>query len=390
MRRFVLWPILILAAAGLAGAGAQAGSLPAVKYVGSRHAAPTVQRALDLVEPLVPEAVRRAETSLEMKLDPDRLEILLQDIPAGRGRTTYKMQVRGVSHPILLVSLEPLLRGDYHDADAVLLTLTHEMIHALIRQNIAHADYARLPEWFQEGVPHFLLGQSLDKMIEIAAIDYENPYAALGGFEGDRFALPEVTGGFFFQELDARLGRQGVRNFILGVVSARSIDGGFEAVALMDPEMSDEERILVAEEVWTGARQRAREQLETATREVAEAFFQCRELYNGGKQDNGLAAIACFENLMASYPGTYAAEVSMYWLAKCHFKRRSARRALEALDAFDGYRRTYGLLDDSRYYRILLYQELDMQAEWAEACRQYLELFPDGGAIEKVINIYNN
>ena len=77
----------------------------------------------------------------------------------------------------------------------------------------------------------------------------------------------------------------------------------------------------------------------------------------------------------------------MYWLAKCHFHRRESELALKALNTFDGYRRKYGLLDNSRYYRILLYRDLGQRQELKEACRQYLELFPDGADLAKVRKI---
>jgi hypothetical protein len=392
MRSFWLSVLLTLSAGSVDVAGSPMVSAhPApFRYIGTRHSAETVQRALAIVEPRIPQAIRQAETLLAMRLDPERLDLFLEDIPTANRGVTPRMRMQGVDRQALLVYLEPLLRGDYHDEHGVLVSLTHEMVHAVLRQNIDHAHYVRLPEWFQEGIPHFLLAQSLDKMVALAAINYENPYSVLGGFEGEHFALPEITGGYFFHELESLVGRDGVRDFVGGVLAVGAVDAGFEAVGLLDPEMSESERIEARDAVWSGARQRARQSLERETQDVAGAFFHCKDLYTRGKQDNGTAAISCFEELVATYPGTYAAEVSMYWLAKCHFKRRSAQAALDALEIFDGYQRNYGLLDDSRYYRILLYRELEWHEECKESCRQYLELFPDGAAIAQVREIYEN
>ena len=388
MRRTLYLILLLILSSGFANSapGPDRG-LPDFQYTGKRHSPETVGWVRDILQSQFPVSVRQAETLLELRLDPERLDLILADIPADKRKVTPRMGVHGIEHPILVAYLEPVLRGDFPDSDALRMTLTHEVIHALVRQNIDHADYTRLPEWFQEGIPNFLMGQALDKMLTKAAIGYENPYAVLGGFEGDHFAIPEVTGGFFFAELEARVGRPGLISFIHGVLAGASLERGFEAVSLLDAEMSAIERKEALATVWAGARQRASDALEDHTQAVAGPFFECKRLYDGGKRDKGAAATACFKELIAVHPGSYAAEVSRYWLAKSHYRRGEPDLALEELEAFDACRLNYGLLDNSRYLRILLYEQLGFRPELIESCRQYLELFPDGADFAKVRKI---
>lgn len=378
--------VALLAGIGTAAAPARSAGAPVLPYRGARHDDETVDRARALVEPLLPRAVAAAESLVGLRLDPDRLDPFLQDIPTAKSRLVPRMRVTGAERQRLIVYVEPLLRGDFPDEAAVLRTLTHEMIHVLIRQNVEPGVYRRLPEWFQEGVSHFLLDQSRDKMRVLTAIHDENPYRGLEGFDKDHTAYPEVTGGYACAELAASPAPRALGEFVRAVLRDGTVDAGFEALEVLDAEMSVLERQEAREAFWSRARLRALSDLEAETTLVAEPYRRCRELYRQGARSR-LEAIECFEELVAAYPGTYAAEAGMYWLGKCRYHRRESELALEALDAFDAYRLDYGLRDDLLYYRLLLYRDLDLRERVAVACEEYLGLYPDGGHLEKVEKI---
>ena len=211
MRTLVFFLLMILSTSAACPAFAQQSSAHfyPLQYIGKQHAPETVEPVRTIITGLLPKAIDQAETLLEMTLDTERLDVYLQDLPADKSNGTNWTAIQGADHPILVVYVEPVLRGDFHDSDANLQALTHEMIRALMRQNIDYAEYCRLPEWFQEGVPHFLLDRLPDNRQSQAAIGYENPYAMLGTFAADQFSIPEVTGGFFLTELDGAGGEVG-------------------------------------------------------------------------------------------------------------------------------------------------------------------------------------
>ena len=99
----------IILIAVVSGYGYPLQPIPDFQYRGNRHSGETVQRALGIVEPLVPEAIRQAEAYLERRLDLERLDLFLEDIPTSGGRITPKMRVQGVAHPILIVFVEVCL-----------------------------------------------------------------------------------------------------------------------------------------------------------------------------------------------------------------------------------------------------------------------------------------
>ena len=111
-----LYGIIFLAT--LLGGLVHAASLPErnladFQYTGKRHSPEKVEQVLEMIQPLLPEAVQKAESLLEMVLDSERLDLFMTDLPTRKRGLTRKMGVAGIDHPVLLVYIDPVLRGDY-------------------------------------------------------------------------------------------------------------------------------------------------------------------------------------------------------------------------------------------------------------------------------------
>lgn len=363
--------------------------VPEMPYAGTRHAAARVEEARARVLARLPAAIERAEEQFGRELDRRRVTFRLQDIPVRRrARTTPFMRVRAGEPLQLVVYLEPVLRGSYRDSTDLQATLTHELIHVLARQMADPADYRRLPEWFQEGVAVHLAGQLRDKVLTLVAIRHDEPEAVLAACEGKPEQSPQIAGAFFCAAVEARAGRDQWRRFVYGALETGSVLHGLEAIDLMNAEMSVGEREAVWAELWAAAAQRARADLSAWSGGLVGRFADCMQRYESGGEDRGAAAIACFESLIADHGGTWAAEAATYWLARCHYRRGEAAAALAGLERFERAGRRYGLLDNARYYRIRLLQRIESVPELREACREYLELFPDGADIAKVREMF--
>lgn len=378
--------VVALAIPTLAAAAAPPIDLP---YAGQRHGPERVESARARVIAQLPAAIERAESLFGRPLDRHRVAFRLQDIPVRRrAQVTPFMQVRSGDPLQLIVYVEPVLRGSYPDEAALQTTLTHELLHVLARQASDPAGYRQLPEWFQEGVAVHLTGQLRGKMIRRAAIEWADPEAPFAGFGGDPEVNPQITGAALCAVIDERVGRTAWLRFVHGALESGSVAHGLEGIDLMNAEMSIVEREAAWAALWDAAEQRARADLAAWTGGLTGRYAGCMRRYENGDEDHGDEAIACFESLIADHPRTWAAEAATYWLAKCHYKRGETAAALAGLDRFDAAGRSFGLLDNARYYRIRLLRRIDSVPELRQACQEYLELFPDGADFAKVREIY--
>ncbi len=144
-------------------------------YQGKRHPPATIEAIRSQIEPMIPTAIDQAQSLLDLTLDHECISFLILDISPGKKKINRRMATFGVAAPVVGIFVEPLLRGSFSGDQDVQRTLTHEVMHALVRQNIPHEDYALLPEWFQEGIPHFLLDIGDKKLTSAIALAWKNP-----------------------------------------------------------------------------------------------------------------------------------------------------------------------------------------------------------------------
>lgn len=370
-----------------------------LKYSGSVHDSATVEPVLRQVSPLIPIAITSAEDLLGLVLDSSRIRIQLADIVAKGGGRTLKMRTSGSDTITILVFIEPILRGYLRDTDDILTTLTHEVIHAIVRQHIPARTYGDFPKWFREGVPNYLLGQGEERLFSGLPVKYKNPYELIGGLERHtHFAEPEITGFFFFAQMDERIGGDGLKKFIGDVLDSRSIAGGLSGLSLQElgvsntdtrkfGDLSEIERNESLELFWRDARQRAQAIISDHIDAVAQPLFECMTLYFQGRSQNQ-KAMGCYQELISTFPATYAAEVSHYWLAMCYYRISEWENSRSLLAKFVDFNRDYGLLDDVRYYELMIQLRLyGKTPELLHAAEDYLRLFPEAKPAKKVQNL---
>ena len=372
-----------------------AGSID-LKYEGNAHDSTTVESVHQQVSPLIPEAITSAEDMLGLALDPGRFRIELHDIVKKGGGRTLKMRTTGGDTLTVYVFIEPILRGYLRGANDILESLTHEIMHVIIRQHISPKAYGKLPVWFREGIPHFLLAQGEERLVNGLGKSYKNPYALLGGL-GSRahFAEPEIAGYFFFAQLDEQIGHDGLQRFIHDVLDSHSIDGGMSGLSLQDLGISGEDTRKFADlsEIeqreslagfWENANRRAETVLFAYIDEVAQPLFECMTLFYQGRNRNQIAT-DCYRELIAEYPESYAAEISHYWLAYCFYRISDFDTSRLYFSKFVEFERDYGLLDDARFYELMILKRSGGQdAEVLREAENYLRLFPDAKQAKNV------
>jgi len=328
---------------------------------------------------LIPNAVAAAESLLNFPFDWQRIDFELTDSARGQtsqGQTSHisRMATYGIEFPIVAIRVQPILRGDYADSNAVFETLTHEMIHAIIRQNIPHDDYHMLPEWFQEGVPTFLVQQGEGKLLITLAIKWDNPVSILEAFDQRNKRMPYLTGYFFFAELDNRLGRMGTQAFIRNVLLSYSITAACDSLQIEEND------------IWQHAKRRASFRIQSLSEDVGSQLRDCMKLYQEG-QSRENESQKCFQELIEQHPETYAGQVAHYWLAKIYMHRHKNDQARFWFDRFLQFPVRYGLYDNVRYFRIRILMEEKKYEQAKQLCEQYLLYFPDGDNYEKAKDV---
>ena len=383
------WPWLVLSLCFLIPSTATGDDGSDLKYGGKLHDSATVASVQKQVGPLIPEAITSAENLLGLSLDPGRLRIQLDDVVKKGGGRTLKMRTIGSDTITIQVFIEPILRGSLRDTDDILTSLTHEIIHAIVRQHIPPSAYGNLPKWFREGVPHFLLEQGEERLVNGLGAKYMNPYALLGGLERrTHFAEPEIAGYFFFSQMNDLIGHDGLQRFIRDVLYSKSIDGGLGGLSLQELGISSEDTRKFAalseierrdglDRFWQNAHRRARAVLSGYIDEVAQPLFECMTLYFQGRSRNQITT-NCFQELIAEFPESYAAEISHYWLAMCIYRIPDLEKCQPYFSTFVDFEKDYGLLDDVRYYELVIIRRSGGEpAEMLRAVEEYLRLFPD-------------
>jgi len=123
---------------------------------------------------------------------------------------------------------------------------------------------------------------------------------------------------------------------------------------------------------------------------VAPRFHSCKRLYDRGRRYNEEAR-ECFADLREEFPDSYAAKLSCYWIAKCFYRTQGYEEAADYFQCFLASGRYFGLLDDVRYYQLIIrYRQDGPSAGTISSARQYLQLFPDSGHCKDVQKMLRN
>lgn len=377
---------LLLLFSALPSVGVLADEDYELTYEGTAHDAATVESVRDRVARLIPGAIREAESLIGHPLERDRCRVQLHDARSKSGRT-LKMRVTGRDTLTLLVFVEPILREYLRDDDDIRVTLAHEFIHVIVRQQVAPEVYFGLPTWFREGITNFLLRQGEERLVNGLGKYYKNPYALLGGLHpGTNYAEAEIAGYFFFDLLGDRLGHDGIVRFVDNVLSTGSTDDGMTGFPLGEltgsgqdtrryEDLTPAERREFVDGFWLDANQRAQAVLARHTAEVAGPLFECMSQFHSGRHRE---AAGCFQALISEYPDSYAAEIGYYWLAACYRRMKEYDRARYFLEAFIDSEHDFGLLDDARYDEIMIRYRSGGEPETVRRdAENYLRLFPE-------------
>jgi tetratricopeptide (TPR) repeat protein len=225
-----------------------------------------------------------------------------------------------------------------------------------------------LPKWFREGIAVYLCDQGRDKLLNPLPQFWADTDTLLSGFAGDHQEFKYVTGYYFFAELQARTGREGLLGFVQKVIAGQSLDQALAKLPVSEAEL------------WDGARERAAADISGLTAEVGPLFKECMLLYEQGKKSR-IETMACLKTLMDEYAGTYAADCAHYWYGKCAFHKGQHDLAREYFDSFLSFDQRFGLLAKVWQLRFLM--------DTRDSLEQYLALFPEDEAPAKLRDIHD-
>jgi hypothetical protein len=349
-----------LAASGLVCVASAAAEIP---YLGtSLHDSTQIRGLCATINAVDAPAEARAELATGLPMDRDRLDLALVDVPVGLTRFHVSMSAGGYDSVTVRVYAHFWLRSVAADSLLALRTLTHEYIHAILRQHMHRDDYSRLPEWFQEGVATYLSGEHGDRLWVALAHHWRDPQALHVGLADGPAIAERVAGSWWFAALDHRYGPESTKRCLGALVAGHNL---VDALAPFGCSIDD---------LWRVAEGIAASEVQSLTGKCAAQLRECMET---GSLDSEQRRKRIGE-LIKKHRGTYAAEFALYFAAKLSYDLLYLQDARRYLDELASCPRDYGYGDAALYLRLRIAAECHRDAEARRYCREYFSLWPDG------------
>ncbi len=329
-------------------------------YEGRFGTHPRFGHAFGRLEDEVPRSLVRIEERLGIVPgDEGRIHVFIQDAERGtrsvdRARC-YTKRIGGAEVHRVILFAEYFLSGD-SDLPTV---LTHELVHAVMRDRMGASKYERLPYWIREGLAVHAADEGT-RHLRRTLLACQDPNALLTGLMGrtrDIRMYPYAYLGIDF--IEERGGKNALRRFVRGLVEGRHPRSLIHALTGMP--WSQFKR-----ELYGYARERIEDEADGLR-----AIRAARRLYRRGRYDRARSA---FDDFIVKYPASAFVPTARYYAARCFFKRR----AYEAAEA--GFARCIetdigvsGWIDECFLYRGIALHERKRNEEAVDVLRAYVD-----------------
>jgi hypothetical protein len=358
--------VLLICLLALAAPARGAGTAPVVSvtpYAGRHRADPRFRAGFDGLQAAVRRGLRAVRTRLGLvPRGPGRIEIVVRDADPGRfgGDEALCTTVweAGRRHQRVVLFAEYVVSGD---AELPVL-VTHELVHALMRDAMAPATYAHLPHWVREGLAVVVAGGTWRQIQRnlVACRDVQELFTGLG--PGPRTPRLYPYAALAVTYLAERGGPGALARFVAGL--ARGEDPGRRAGCLCGGSWA---------EFQDGVRAFARARIERAAAGV-ELVRRAQRLFRDGRYRDARAVCARF---LRAHPQGALAPTARYLRARSWFLE--GRYGIAESAFRDALRRDRGRSGWSDECQLFLGISLCQQArtrEGVEALRAYLDLHP--------------
>lgn len=334
-----------------------------ISYQGSAlNDSPLLHRLQSLIISVDTQAGKRAEDLTGLSLDRSRLHLHLVDVPEGMTVFHVSMSTSGYDTVSVSVRAQVWLRSAAKDSLAAQQTLTHEYVHAILRQNMQAEDYNLLPEWFQEGLAVYIAGQHKDKLWTSLARKWQNPHSLHESLADRSAASAYLAGSWWFQALDQHFGAGKTKELLSALLIEQNLNDAISAIGCS------------VDDVWEIAERNAEEEVQVTAGDVGALLHECLEV----RSDDPNRCRKCLGNLIAKYPETYAAEYALFFAAKLSYQQQYLKDARDFLSQLSRCRRDYGFGDYTLFLRLLIEFDSGRNAEAHQLCGEYFALWPDG------------
>jgi len=365
-----LWALgaLLISFMMLLPARAAAGSPDAVHthedhYEGRHIGDPRFQRTFRRLPVTAARSLRRIEDRLGIKpAHPGRIHVYVRDADTARfGHDRARCRTRAAgSEEIQHVDLyaEYFVSGDA-DLDTV---VTHELVHAVMRQGMGRKAYVRLPHWLREGLAVHTAGEG-ERHLRRTLLACEQVDSLMTGLvENSRSVRMYPYAWLAVAYLVERGGPTALRRLARGLLAGR------------DPKSLIGQ---VTGGSWTAFRKGVKVYAGKRIREAAaglDDIKRTRRLYRAGRYAKARTACSAF---LAAYPHSAFSPTARYVRARCWYREgHFAEAAAGFRDCLATDIGRSGWVDECHLYLGIALCEGAAAKEGLSVLRAYVELHP--------------
>lgn len=354
--------LLIGLAAGAvtAGPAASAVRVHTDAYDGRFGSHPRFGDAFGGIEAEVARSLVRVEERLDLvPEDEGRIHVFIRDSEEGaRSVDRARCYTRRIGseevHRVILFA-EYFLSGD-SDLPTV---LTHELVHAVMRERMGSRRYERLPHWIREGLAVHVAdeGRRHLRRTLLACQDVDALLTGLMGRERSLRMYPYAYLGIDF--IRERGEENALRRFAVGLVEGKHPRALIRTLTGLEWSRFTRE-----------LRGYARKRIENEAQGLS-AIRAARRLYRRGRYERARPA---FESFVETYPESAFVPTARYYAARCLFKKRRYDEAeagfARCIEEDIGYS---GWIDECYLFRGIALHERERNMEAVETLRTYLD-----------------
>ena len=363
------WGALLCATSGLGhGTGPAAQASPARRvhlagYEGAHADAPGFGTTFGALDGLAASGLATVEDRLGLRpTDVRRIHVQVRDADVARLGADRARCVTCTVGGAAVQRIE-LFAPYFLSGDADLPTvLTHELVHAVMRDRMGPEAYGRLPTWAREGLAVHVADQG-PRHLQRTLLVYESVEALMTGLvEDGRDVRMYPYSWLAVAYLDREGGPAALRRWARGLVAGRDV-----RAAVLD----------VVGGTWRGFEAGVRAYAQARVEEAAaglDLVRRARRLYRAQRFPETRTVCALF---LKTYPASAFAPTARYLAARSWFREgRYAHAAAGFRVSLAQDRGTSGWLDECQLFLGMALCELDQLAQGVAALRRYVELHP--------------
>ncbi len=314
-----------------------------------------VARALDVIEDrlgITPKYQGRIHVHVR---DAD-----LKRFGTDRARCTTR-RVGNEAHEHIDLFAEYFVSGD----SDVRTVLTHELVHAVMRQRAGRSVYARLPHWVREGLAVHTADQGLRHLRRNLVAQEDVGALMTGLMTSERSIVMYPYAWLAVELLSRRGGPTAVERFTRGVVAGRDVK-----------RLSGRIAGTTWKKFGTDLRSFARQRIEQEAAGLKD-MKAARRLYRAKRWPEARKAFAAFA---AAWPGSALGPTARYYAARCWFREGRYKEAAAGFHAcIETDLGRSGWIDECHLFLGLARLEQERHGEASATLRDYVDFHPYAG-----------